>query len=196
MGGSLACHPNPVKPAVRVILSRGSGTVPGLPFLMKGTPSVAIAQPVKMNDTENIESITQEIRQLRSVFEAIHEALQAAVVRLATIQAKVGVPSSSGVTPANEAPAPRAAAGRGASRSRGEWTLPDGDWTAPDGAVTGESLRSRREALGISQAAVAHAAHCSRGLVAEVERGRRRSAMTLSHLSQVLDKLEQQARRN
>ncbi|NCV21179.1 MAG: XRE family transcriptional regulator [Chloroflexi bacterium] len=68
--------------------------------------------------------------------------------------------------------------------------------TVPDGAVTGESLRSRREALGISQAAVAHAAHCSRGLVAEVERGRRRSAMTLSHLSQVLDKLEQQARRN
>ena len=134
--------------------------------------------------------------ELRSVFEAIHEALQAAVVRLATIQAKVGVPSSSGVTPANEAPAPRVATGRGASRSRGEWTLPDGDWTAPDGAVTGESLRSRREALGISQAAVAHAAHCSRGLVAEVERGRRRSAMTLSHLSQVLDKLEQQARRN
>ena len=196
MGGSLACHPNTGKPVVRVILSRGSVTVPGLPFLMKGTPSVAIAQPVNMNDTENIESITQEIRQLRSVFEAIHEALQAAVVRLATIQAKVGVPSSSGVTPANEAPAPRVATGRGASRSRGEWTLPDGDWTAPDGAVTGESLRSRREALGISQAAVAHAAHCSRGLVAEVERGRRRSAMTLSHLSQVLDKLEQQARRN
>ncbi len=171
--------------------------MPGLPFLMKGTPSVAIAQPVKMNDSENIESVTQEIRQLRSVFEAIHEALQVAVVRLATIQAKVGVPASNGAMPVIDAPAPRAAAaGRSAARSRGEWTLPDGDWAAPSDAVTGETLRSRREALGISQAAVAHAAHCSRGLVAEVERGRRRSAMTLSHLSQVLDKLEHQARRN
>ncbi len=170
--------------------------MPGLSVLMKGTPSVAIAQPVKTNDTENTESITQELRQLRSVFEAIHEALQAAVVRLATIQVKVGVQSTNGVLPIIEAPPARAAAGRGAARSRGEWTLPDGDWTAPDGAVTGESLRSRRETLGISQAAVAHAAHCSRGLVAEVERGRRRSAMTLSHLSKVLDKLEQQARRN
>ena len=149
VSGSLACHANPGKPAVRVFMSRGSGTVPGLPFLMKGTPSVAIAQPVKMNDTENIESITQEIRQLRSVFEAIHEALQAAVVRLATIQARVGAPSSGGVTPSNVAPAARTGAGRGAARSRGEWTLPDGDWTAPGGAVTGESLRSRREALGI-----------------------------------------------
>ena len=157
---------------------------------------MAIAAPVKMNDTESIESLNQEIRQLRSVFEAIHEALQAAVVRLATIQAKVGAPTSNGALPVNDAPTPRAVGGRGAARSRGEWTLPDGDWTAPQGVVTGETLRSRREALGISQAAVAHAAHCSRGLVAEVERGRRRSAMTLSHLSQVLDKLEQQVRRN
>ena len=178
------------------MVSCGSGAVPGLPFLMKGTPFVAIAQPVKMNDTESIETVTQEIRQLRSVFEAIHEALQVAVGRLATIQAKVGVPTSNGAAPVIDAPAPRAVAGRGAARSRGEWTLPDGEWAAPSDAVTGETLRSRREALGISQAAVAHAAHCSRGLVAEVERGRRRSAMTLSHLSQVLDKLEQQARRN
>jgi DNA-binding XRE family transcriptional regulator len=62
-------------------------------------------------------------------------------------------------------------------------------------AVTGESLRARREALGISQAAVAHAAHCSRGLVAEVERGKRRASQTLAHLSATLDKLELQLRR-
>jgi transcriptional regulator with XRE-family HTH domain len=63
--------------------------------------------------------------------------------------------------------------------------------------VNGETLRARREALGISQAQVAHAAHCSRGLVAEVERGRRRSAQTLAHLAAVLDRLEhQQARQN
>jgi transcriptional regulator with XRE-family HTH domain len=62
--------------------------------------------------------------------------------------------------------------------------------------VTGETLRARREALGVSQAAVAHAAHCSRGLVAEVERGKRRSAQTLAHLASVLDRLAQQARRN
>ena len=71
-------------------------------------------------------------------------------------------------------------------------------WTPASSGVivTGESLRARREALGISQAAVAHAAHCSRGLVAEVERGKRRSAQTLAHLSNTLDRLEQQARRN
>jgi DNA-binding XRE family transcriptional regulator len=62
-------------------------------------------------------------------------------------------------------------------------------------AVTGESLRARREVLGISQAAVAHAAHCSRGLVAEVERGKRRASQTLAHLSATLDKLELQLRR-
>ena len=62
-------------------------------------------------------------------------------------------------------------------------------------AVTGDSLRARREALGISQAAVAHAAHCSRGLVAEVERGKRRASQTLAHLSATLDKLELQLRR-
>ncbi|MDQ3700405.1 MAG: helix-turn-helix transcriptional regulator, partial [Chloroflexota bacterium] len=62
--------------------------------------------------------------------------------------------------------------------------------------VTGDTLRARRESLGVSQAAVAHAAHCSRGLVAEVERGKRRSAQTLAHLDEVMDRLEQQARRN
>ena len=81
-------------------------------------------------------------------------------------------------------------------RPGAEWKLPG--WTpAVDGSiVTGETLRARREAMGISQAAVAHAAHCSRGLVAEVERGKRRSAQTLAHLDAVLDRLAQQARRN
>ncbi|HEV2121959.1 MAG TPA: helix-turn-helix transcriptional regulator, partial [Chloroflexota bacterium] len=83
-----------------------------------------------------------------------------------------------------------------AGRTVAEWKLAGWNPASSAEVVTGETLRTRREALGISQAAVAHAAHCSRGLVAEVERGKRRSAQTLSHLSSVLDRLEQQARRN
>ena len=67
---------------------------------------------------------------------------------------------------------------------------------ATGGAVTADTLRARREALGISQAAVAHAAHCSRGLVAEVERGKRTCAPTLAHLAATLDKLEALERRS
>jgi hypothetical protein len=130
----------------------------------------------------------QELGRLRDVFESIHDALVAAVGRVEALELQLGAPPRDdddgqlgGLKPA---------------RTVAEWKM--AGWTpATSGAVvTGESLRARREALGISQAAVAHAAHCSRGLVAEVERGKRRSAQTLAHLSNTLDKLEQQARRN
>lgn len=130
----------------------------------------------------------QELATLREVFESIQDALVAAATRLEQLEIQLGG------TPAprddDEARALRPA------RTIAEWKL--AGWTPATGGavVTGETLRARREALGISQAAVAHAAHCSRGLVAEVERGKRRSAQTLAHLSNVLDRLEQQARRN
>ena len=130
----------------------------------------------------------QELATLRGVFETIHDALVAAVSRVEALEMQIGAP-------------PRvdddgSAAHLRPARTVAEWKM--AGWTpATSGAVvTGESLRARREALGISQAAVAHAAHCSRGLVAEVERGKRRSAQTLAHLSNTLDRLEQQARRN
>ncbi len=129
----------------------------------------------------------QEVATLRDALEAIQDALHAAANRLDALEIQLG-----GTPPSrdDDDPALRPA------RSVAEWKM--AGWTpAPAGAiVTGETLRARREALGISQAAVAHAAHCSRGLVAEVERGKRRSAQTLAHLSNTLDKLEQQARRN
>ena len=137
----------------------------------------------------------QEAATLRGVLDAIAEALAAAMARLEALEAQValdGVPTDvEGGLPAT---APPVAPGHAAPRTAG-WKLPD--WTPPAGdVVSGETLRVRREALGISQAAVAHAAHCSRGLVAEIERGKRRSAQTLAHLAKVLDRLEEQARRN
>jgi DNA-binding XRE family transcriptional regulator len=147
----------------------------------------------------------QEAATLRGVLEAISDALAAATMRLDALEAHIPVDGAAhdGAHAAldNCAPplgtahvTPPIAPGRGAPRTSG-WKLPN--WTpASDDVVSGETLRLRREALGISQAAVAHAAHCSRGLVAEVERGKRRSAQTLAHLASTLDKLEQQARRN
>lgn len=131
----------------------------------------------------------QEVASLRGIFEAIHDALTAAASRLEAVEARLG-----GVAVRDEDE--ESAGGVRPGRTIAEWKL--AGWTpATSGAVvTGETLRGRREALGISQAAVAHAAHCSRGLVAEVERGKRRSAQTLAHLSNTLDRLEQQARRN
>ncbi len=129
----------------------------------------------------------QEVAGLRDVFEAIQDALGAAGARLEAIEAQLGGgPAGHDDEHGSLRPA----------RTVAEWKL--AGWTPSVGSavVTGETLRGRREALGISQAAVAHAAHCSRGLVAEVERGKRRSAQTLAHLSNVLDRLEQQARRN
>ncbi len=129
-----------------------------------------------------------EVAGLREVFDAIQDALVAAAARLESIEAQLG-----GTVPVDgdppDSPLPSA-------RSVSEWKL--AGWSPATGSaiVTGETLRARREALGISQAAVAHAAHCSRGLVAEVERGKRRSSQTLAHLASVLDKLEQQSRRN
>ncbi len=134
---------------------------------------------------ESADSLVSEVRRLREVYEAILDALRAADQRFAALEQQIAPSSGLG---------PDGGASR-QSRTRGGWTAP-GEWElVGDVAVTGESLRQRREALGVSQAAIAHAAHCSRGLVAEVERGRRRSALTLSHLSQVLDRLEKDARR-
>ena len=159
-----------------------------------------------------------EATTLRGVLEAIQDALVAATTRLEALEAQMGFDGAEDGAPHGAGGAegasnaagtgsplagfgtlpslPPLAPGHGFTRHPG-WKLPG--WTPPAGgdeAVTGEALRLRREALGISQAAVAHAAHCSRGLVAEVERGKRRSAQTLAHLAKVLDRLEQQARRN
>lgn len=59
----------------------------------------------------------------------------------------------------------------------------------PDGAA----LRERRLALGLSQQAVARAAHVSRSEIAEIERGQRRNPWTRAHLAQTLDRLEAEA---
>ena len=141
----------------------------------------------------------QEAATLRDVLEAIQDALTAAAARIEALEAQLAARGAARETRTPVRAPPEAARG---TRGAAEWKLPG--WApAPDpepagqqAAVTGDTLRGRREALGISQAAVAHAAHCSRGLVAEVERGKRRSAQTLAHLAAVLDRLEQQARRD
>jgi hypothetical protein len=130
----------------------------------------------------------QEVSTLREVFETIHDALVAAATRLEAIEMQLGGPAHSEDDASGAVHRP--------ARTVAEWKMAGWTPAATGAAVTGESLRTRREALGISQAAVAHAAHCSRGLVAEVERGKRRSAQTLAHLANTLDRLEQQARRN
>jgi len=60
---------------------------------------------------------------------------------------------------------------------------------ADDSAPSGEELRSRREAIGISQRDLAAASGLSRGLVAEVERGRRRHVLTRLKLAETLASL-------
>ena len=148
-----------------------------------------------------------EAATLRGVLEAISEALNAATARLDALEAQVSAESGEdGYADRATLMAPPMAPSHASPRAPG-WKLPG--WSSAPGAagnagsagnggdvVNGDTLRLRREALGISQAAVAHAAHCSRGLVVEVERGKRRSAQTLAHLAKVLDRLEQQARRN
>ncbi|MBU6287107.1 MAG: helix-turn-helix domain-containing protein [Chloroflexi bacterium] len=55
-----------------------------------------------------------------------------------------------------------------------------------DSAPDGDELRRRREAVGISQRDLAAASGLSRGLVAEVERGRRRHVMTRARIAETL----------
>jgi hypothetical protein len=151
--------------------------------------------------TQSLAQARQEAATLRGVLDAISDALTAATMRLEALEAQIADEATRSDGDRDEdlglaasLTTPPMAPRHGAARTAG-WKLPS--WTPAGGeAVSGETLRLRREALGISQAAVAHAAHCSRGLVAEVERGKRRSAQTLAHLSKVLEKLEQQARRN
>jgi hypothetical protein len=59
-----------------------------------------------------------------------------------------------------------------------------------DSAPNGDELRTRREAIGISQRDLAAASGLSRGLVAEIERGRRRHVLTRLRLSETLASLE------
>ncbi|HET7769930.1 MAG TPA: helix-turn-helix domain-containing protein, partial [Chloroflexota bacterium] len=59
-----------------------------------------------------------------------------------------------------------------------------------DSAPNGEELKARREAIGISQRDLAAASGLSRGLVAEVERGRRRHVLTRLRISETLASLE------
>jgi DNA-binding XRE family transcriptional regulator len=61
---------------------------------------------------------------------------------------------------------------------------------ADDSAPSGEELRSRREAAGLSQRDLAAASGLSRGLVAEIERGRRRHVLTRLKLSETLAAVE------
>ena len=134
----------------------------------------------------------REVATLREVFEAIQDALLAAAARLEAIELSLGDGAAAAGARAAQAPAPPLRPGR----TPAEWKL--AGWPPARGAegLDGETLRARREALGLSQAAVAHAANCARSLVAEIERGKRRSAHTLAHLAEVLDRLEQQSRRN
>lgn len=140
--------------------------------------------------TYDLAAARKELAGLRNILTHINEALQQATVRVDDLEAQIA--SEFGTSDSFVRP-PRASAGRPLP----DWKQPG--WTpakSSNDPVTPETLRARREALGISQQAVAHAAHCSRGLVAEVERGKRRSAQTLAHISSTLDHLEKQARRN
>jgi DNA-binding transcriptional regulator YiaG len=161
-----------------------SAFVPGPPVGAGGTNDHA------PGSQDALTAARQEAANLRQVLEAVQEALGAANLRIEALEEQLGIVTAAPNEPAEPTKTLRPA------RSVAEWKL--AGWTPAAGAeaVTAETLRARREALGISQAAVAHAAHCSRGLVAEVERGKRRSAQTLSHLSSVIGRLEQQARRN
>jgi DNA-binding XRE family transcriptional regulator len=61
---------------------------------------------------------------------------------------------------------------------------------ADDSAPSGEELRHRREAAGLSQRDLAAASGLSRGLVAEIERGRRRHVLTRLKLADTLAAVE------
>ncbi len=62
---------------------------------------------------------------------------------------------------------------------------------ADDSAPSGEELRRRRDAAGLSQRDLAAASGLSRGLVAEIERGRRRHVLTRLKLAETLAAVEQ-----
>lgn len=59
-------------------------------------------------------------------------------------------------------------------------------------AVLDNSLRARRERLGLTQQEVVRHAHISRGLLADLESGRRRSPESVAHVGRVLTTLEAQ----
>ena len=63
-----------------------------------------------------------------------------------------------------------------------------------EGVPTGAELAARREHVGISQRDLAACAGLSRGLVAEVERGRRRHPVSRQRLAETLERLAAQPR--
>ena len=164
-----------------------SASVPGAGENRRGGPRAGLAEA------------RAETATLREVLRAIAAALTVVTTRLDALEAQANAEAARD----GDAPAAPTLVTRPIAPSHGPPRAPA--WTlrarsSPPGAagaaglvgahVTGETLRLRREALGISQAAVARAAYCSRGLVAEVERGRRRSAQTLADLANVLDRFE------
>lgn len=54
----------------------------------------------------------------------------------------------------------------------------------------GASLKARRQALGVSQHYIAKIGHCSRGLIGDLESGRRRNPYSLRHYAATLTRLE------
>lgn len=177
-----------------------------------GSPAADDALGEGHDGSALLAAVRHEVVTLRDVFVAIQDALEAALTRLEELEGRLLNGAAPGATAdggAIDGGTPESAHQEDATgrppRSSPPWKLntwlPQVGVGAPPAGpgerkVSGDTLRARRESLGISQAAVAHAAHCSRGLVAEVERGKRRSAQTLAHLDAVLDRLEQQARRN
>ena len=91
--------------------------------------------------------------------------------------------------PPPQAAVPPPPAAKPAPRRPAAPRSPQTDVDAPDGT----ELRERREALKLSQKEVAAAAGLSRGLVAEVERGRRANALTRLRISETLIALERAA---
>ncbi|MBI3972798.1 MAG: helix-turn-helix transcriptional regulator [Chloroflexi bacterium] len=108
------------------------------------------------------------------------------VLPLPTRDELVETAHSKGVTPA-EKPAPATARFVVPPRRRPE---PRAPLPPDDSAPSGDELRSRRDALGLSQRDLAAASGLSRGLVAEIERGRRRHVLTRLRLAETLASLE------
>lgn len=108
---------------------------------------------------------------------------------LPTAEELSGAPRLTGPAPTERVPAAPAAAPRFvvAPRRRPETRAP---LPPDDSAPSGDELRSRRDAVGISQRDLAAAAGLSRGLIAEVERGRRRHVYTRLRIAETLASLQ------
>ncbi|HEV2126917.1 MAG TPA: helix-turn-helix domain-containing protein [Chloroflexota bacterium] len=110
----------------------------------------------------SLRTAEEEIASLQQTIGAIREALHATELRLHALYEALEVPQT--LLPKS---------------------LPLIDPESP------RQFAARRQALGLSQHALARTAHLSRGLIAEVERGQRRSAPTLAHIDATLRRLEE-----